>query len=72
MKINLYPYRKFLILNALIALAVLISIIYVNWNDCDYLVKALVYVLVIATIGSTSIVDVIYLIVERNDLKWLL
>lgn len=72
MKINLYPHRKFLTLNVLIVLTVLISIIYVNWNNCDYLIKVLTYILATATIGATSIVDVIYIIIERNDLKWLL
>lgn len=72
MKINLYPHRKFSILNVLIILAVLISIIYVNWNGCDDLIKGLTYILSTATIGATSVVDLIYLVVERDDLKWIL
>lgn len=68
MKINPYSYRKFLILNVLIVLAILISIIYVNWNNCDNLIKELTYILSTATIGAALVVDLIYLVVEQDKL----
>lgn len=65
MKINLYPHRKFLILNVSIALVVLISIIYVNWF-CDDVIKVMVNVLAAAAIITTLIMNMIYLVVERD------
>lgn len=68
MKLDLYPHRRFLILNVLTVLVVLISFIYVNWFY-DNMIRVLVNVLAVAAIVSTLIMNVIYLVVSRDKLN---
>lgn len=67
MKLDLYPHRRFIILNASIVLVVLLSIIYVNWFYDD-MIKVMVSVLAAAAIVTTLIMNMIYLVVERDKL----
>ena len=68
MKLDLYPHRRFIILNVSIVLVVLLSIIYVNWFYDD-VIKVMVNVLAAAAIITTLIMNMIYLVVERDKLN---
>lgn len=68
MKFDLYPHRRFLILNVSVVLVVLFSIIYVNWFYDD-MIRVMVNVLAVAAIITTLIMNVIYIVVERDKLK---
>lgn len=68
MKLDLYPHRRFIILNVSIVLVVLLSIIYVNWFYDD-VIKVMVNVLAAAAIVTTLIMNMIYLVVERDKLN---
>lgn len=65
MKLDLYPHRRFIILNVLVVLVVLLSIIYVNWFYDD-VIRVMVNVLAAAAIVTTLIMNLIYLVVERD------
>ena len=68
MKLDLYPHRRYIILNVSIVLVVLLSIIYVNWFYDD-MIRVMVNVLAAAAIVTTLIMNMIYLVVERDKLN---
>lgn len=65
MKLDLYPHKRFIILNVSIVLIVLLSIIYVNWFYDD-MIKVMVNVLAAAVIVTTLIMNMIYIVIERD------